>query len=368
MKVPFLDVKRRTVRFRDSYFLAIERVLKSSHFIFGSEIEALEQKLARFIGVKHAVGCASGTDAITLSLMCLGLPKGTEVITQANTCVPTVTGILRAGLVPVLAEIDSETCMIDPKSVQTLITPKTRVLLPVHLYGNSAPVLALKEIAKAHDLFLIEDGAQSIGATLGEKKLGSFGDLSCLSFYPTKNLGALGDGGMVFTDRDDWAIVLRRQRNYGQQSKYSYVDEGINSRLDELQASLILSHFEFLESDLKRRTQIANYYSDSFAPLRNRLEVPRLVEGSRSAFHLYPVFTKNRSALSEYLAGHGVATSVHYPEAIYEVPLFKDLHRGSSGVAAAKSKQVLSLPLYPEMTDEEVKYVSQKVLEFHETK
>jgi dTDP-4-amino-4,6-dideoxygalactose transaminase len=357
MQVPFLDLKRATAALRPDIDKAISRVLDSGWFILGGEAEAFEKEFAASCSRRHAIGVASGTDAVELAIRVLDLNPGDEVITQANTCVPTVVGIERAGATPVLCDADPETGSIDLESLSRTITPRTRVIVPVHLYGRCADVDRILEIADQRDLLVVEDCAQAHGAGFRGRAAGTFGVLGCFSFYPTKNLGAVGDAGVVVTDDDHLAHRLRRLREYGQERRYVHVERGINSRLDELQAAVLRVKLHHADAAAERRREIGSIYDDALtdAGLRPLAMGPDRTHGR----HLYVVRAQNRARAQERLAAAGVGTAVHYPHAIHQYEPYASLgeKRDLRG-AEQLSEHVLSLPLFPELLDDEIAHVA----------
>jgi dTDP-4-amino-4,6-dideoxygalactose transaminase len=355
MQVPFADLKRGTVALRAELDAAAARVLDSGWYVLGEEGRAFEQEFAAFVGSGFAVGVANGTDAIELALRALGIGPGDEVITQANTCVPTVAGIERAGAAAVLCDVEPEAGTMDPESVRAAIGARTRAIVPVHLYGQCADVDAILEVAG--DIPMIEDCAQAHGAELRGRAAGTMGTLGCFSFYPTKNLGALGDGGTVTTSDEALAERLRLLRQYGQTDRYHHEERGVNSRLDELQAAFLRVKLAHLRAGNERRAAIAAAYDEALAGTEAR-PLARLPE-RRHVFHLYVAELPDRDAFQERLADAGVGTLVHYPEPVHGHPPYRSLGDGPVTLSNAErlAKHVVSLPLYPELTDEEVHHV-----------
>jgi dTDP-4-amino-4,6-dideoxygalactose transaminase len=303
------------------------------------------------------IGVASGTEAIQLALNACGISSGDEVITAPNTCVPTVAAITASGARPVFADVDSASFNLDPGKVQRAITSKTKAIVPVHLYGQGADMGRLIDLARANKLVLIEDAAQAHGATYRGRMLGRLGDAGCFSFYPSKNLGAYGDGGAVVTDDDGIAERVRLLRNYGQSQRYYHKTKGINSRLDELQAAILRAKLPALDDWNRRRREIALTYSTE---IRNpALSLPVEQDYGRSNFHLYVVRCSRRAALQEHLSARGIETLMHYPVPVHLQEAYSDLGHvaGDYPVAERCADQVLSLPLFPEMTREEVQRV-----------
>jgi dTDP-3-amino-3,4,6-trideoxy-alpha-D-glucose transaminase len=351
--VPFLDLTRETVAFRDRIDAAIDRVLGSGVFVLGPEVEAFETLFARYCGRPYAVGVASGTDAIAIALRAAGVEPGDEVIAPANTCVPTIAGIEQAGAVPVLADAESTTYGLDPTSFEHAISDRTRAVVVVHLYGKVGDWDAIAAIARARGLILVEDAAQAHGASHGGKRAGCLGDVAAFSFYPTKNLGALGDAGAVVTGDSAIAERARRLRTYGEQRRYESVETGWNSRLDPLQAAVLQEKLTWLDARNARRATLARRYRAALDGL------PGLVlpgSDDSDAHHLFVIQVENRAPLRARLAERGIGTLVHYPIPIHRHPAYERLGRTRVplDVSERLSDRVLSLPLYPELDESEV--------------
>lgn len=362
-RVPFLDLRRELEEMRPEIEAAIARVLTAGQLILGEEVERFETAFAAACGARHAVGVASGTDAITIALQAVGIGPGDEVITVANTCVPTIVGIEQAGAVPVLVDPDSTTFTIDPERAEQAITPRTRALVPVHLYGQMADMRALVELCESRGLALVEDCAQAHGARFHGAPAGSFGHAASFSFYPTKNLGALGDGGAVVSSDEQVATRARMLRTYGEQKRFVHVIRGRNSRLDALQAAVLAAKLPRLESRNERRRALARRYSEAFA--ETDLVLPTEASGRYHVYHLYVVRSADRDGFRGRLEGRGVQTAVHYPLPVHLQPAYRDLGRrdASLSVAEALATEIVSLPLYPELTDEEVSWCIEAVLD-----
>jgi dTDP-4-amino-4,6-dideoxygalactose transaminase len=359
--VPFLDLTRETERLRPELDEAIGRVLASGRYILTDEVESFEAAFAAYCGTSHAVGVASGTDAITIALLSAGAGPGDEVITAPNTCIPTIVGIERAGAVPVLADVDPETYTLDPEQVERRITPRTRAILPVHLYGQPADLDALAAIADRHGLLLVEDCAQSHGACWEGRRTGSVGVAAAFSFYPTKNLGALGDAGAVVTSDDEVAERARLLRNYGERARFEHVLHGLNSRLDALQAAILAAKLPHLEDANSRRRELARQYDRLLAG--TSLVTPRRASGGDHVFHLYVVQAGARETFREMLDGAGVATAVQYPTPVHRQPAYTTLDVGGGfPVAEHLAQRVVSLPLSADHTDAEVDAVAQAAI------
>lgn len=340
---------------------AVDRVLSSGWFILGPELEAFEARFAAYVGVKHAVGVASGTDAIELALRAAGVGPGDEVITVSHTAVATVCAVERAGATPVLVDIDPATYTMDPSHVEAAITPRTAAILPVHLYGQTADMTALEATARRHKLLLIEDCAQAHGAMHRGRMAGSIGKLAAFSFYPTKNLGAYGDAGAVATDDADLAGRLRRLRNYGQEERHLHVEPGINSRLDELQAAILAVKLQHLDEHNEIRRRLATTYRDSISGAT----LPAVDERDRHAYHLFVVRHPSREAMRAWLERRGVGTAVHYPKAIHQQPAYRHLQARLPETEKAV-EEIVSLPMYVGLSVKEARHVGGLISEFAE--
>jgi dTDP-4-amino-4,6-dideoxygalactose transaminase len=350
--VPFLDLGRQAAATRAELEDAFATVLSSGRFVGGPALERFEAEFAAYCGADHAVGVNSGTDAIALALRGLGIGPGDEVITPANTCVATVTGIVGAGATPVLADVDEETWTLDAASAEAAVTERTRALLPVHLYGQCADLEPLAELARANGLNLVEDAAQAHGAEYGGKRAGAVGDAAAYSFYPTKNLGALGDAGAVVTSNPELAEELWRLRSHGERAEARgiAVAPGVNSRLDEVQAEVLRRRLTRLDAGNERRRQLAARYLDELA----RVGLPMEAPGRVHAWHLFVVLAEDRDTFRAGLRERGVETLVHYPEPIHSPPAYRELGGDSPlTVSERLCERVVSLPLYPELTDDE---------------
>ncbi len=363
--IPFNDFKKKYRDNKKAIDAAIRRVLRRGWFILGVEGEEFEKKFAEFAGLKHVYGVNSGTDAIFLALRALGVGKGDEVITTPHTATPTISAIRMAGATPVFVDIDLATYNINPKNIEAKITKRTKVILPVHIYGHPADMGAIMRVARKHKLFVVEDVAQAVGARIGKRMVGTFGDIACFSFYPTKNLGAFGDGGAVGTNSKELAERMWQLRNYGEVAKYKNAIEGINSRLDEMQAALLSWSLTKLPSWNKKRAQIACRYLKAFSYLPIVLP-PAEDRAHHPVWHLFVIRTKERSALQEHLKKCGIATSVHYPMLVpaQEAYRFLKYKIGMFPNAEAISGEILSLPIYPELSVADQQAVINAVKDF----
>jgi len=357
--IPFLDLARQHAALRAELMDAAGRVLDSARFILGPEGEALEQDLAKHVGVAHAIGVASGTDALRLALAAVGVGHGDEVITTAFSFVASASTIVMAGATPVFVDIDPATFALEAEGVARAITPRTRAIVPVHLYGHAAAIDRIAELGRAHGVAVVEDAAQAIGATYAGRPLGAWGDAACLSFYPTKNLGACGDAGMILTNRSDLAERLRRLRHHGDGGRYRHLELGYSSRLDDLQAALLRVKLGRLEAWTAARRRIAARYHDALAGLPLTLPIER--EPARHVYHLYTIRHRQRDALAKTLSQLGVGTAVHYPIAVPGQPMFGLPAERQWPEATRASREVLSLPCYAELTDDEVNQVARAV-------
>jgi dTDP-3-amino-3,4,6-trideoxy-alpha-D-glucose transaminase len=359
LMIDFNSLKAMHALLADELNVAVQRVLSSGWYILGPELEAFEAAFAAYHGVTHAVGVASGTDAIELTLRAAGIGPGDEVITVSHTAVATVCAIERAGATPVLVDIDPATYTMNPASAEAAITPRTRVLLPVHLYGHPADMAALGDVAARHHLLLIEDCAQAHGARDGERLVGTFGQVAAFSFYPTKNLGALGDGGAVITNDAQIAGRLRRLRNYGQVSRYEHAERGINSRLDEIQAAILRVKLAHLDEHNAARRELAACYGKRL----KRVTLPVERAGAFHVYHLYVIRHSQRDALREALKIHGVGTLIHYPTPVHRQPAYADLGYGPGSLPITEqiAGEILSLPMYVGLTPADIDTVAQAV-------
>lgn len=337
---------------------AIRDVLESGSYILGPKLAEFEKKLSAYCGANFAVGVNSGTDAIVLSLKALNIGPGDEVITVAHTAIATISAIIAVGATPVLVDIDAEYWTIDSYSIESAITGKTKAIIAVHIYGQSIDIKEILRITKQHSLYLIEDCAQSVGTMFDGKVVGSFGDFGCFSFYPTKNLGAIGDGGMVVTNDQFLAERVRRIRQYGWNQQRQTCEVGINSRLDEIQAAILLTKLKYLDEDNHKRNVIANQY---LTKIKNqKFILPRVRLNSFHSFHLFPVLCETRDDAIAALGQKLINVGVHYYPACHEAEGYKDKIRiGASGLNVTEkiSEKVMSLPMYPELATSDIEEI-----------
>jgi dTDP-4-amino-4,6-dideoxygalactose transaminase len=353
VSVPFLDLARETSRLRAELDLAIDRVLGSGRFVLTDELTAFEDAFAAYCETDHAIGVASGTDALTIALLAAGVRPGDEVITAANTCVPTIVGIERAGATPVLADVDPITYTLDPEQVERRITPRTRAVVPVHLYGQPADVASLVNLCERRGLLFVEDCAQSHGARADGRRTGSIGAAAAFSFYPTKNLGALGDGGAVVTSDPDVAERARLLRNYGERGRFEHVLRGFNSRLDSLQAAVLAAKLPHLDAANARRRALAALYDEALAA--SAVVIPATAPGRDHVFHLYVVQVDERDRFREQLDRARIGTAVQYPTPVHRQPAYRELDvPGGFPVSERLTARIVSLPLSADHTEAEI--------------
>ena len=354
--INFLDLKKINKQYRSELIDACTRVIDSGWYICGNELKKFEQNFALFCGTKYAIGVANGLDALILVLRAwkeLGkLKDGDEVIVPSNTYIASILAISANDLKPVLVEPNIETYNIDPLRIEQAITSNTRVILPVHLYGQLADMPAIMKIAKQHGLLVLEDSAQAHGASLNGKKAGNWGDAAGFSFYPGKNLGALGDGGAITTNHDELAQTIKALRNYGSHKKYENLYQGVNSRLDEIQAAMLRVKLPYLEAETIRRQHIAKTYRSGIVnPL---VTLPNVIDELAHVWHLFVVRCEKREALQAYLTEQGIQTLIHYPVAPHKQQAYSQWNSLSLPFTEEIHQQVLSLPLDPTMSDESV--------------
>jgi dTDP-4-amino-4,6-dideoxygalactose transaminase len=345
---------------------AMTRVLEGGNYVLGSEVETFERAFADYCGVAHAVGVGSGTDALILALKALDIGPGDEVITVSHTALATVAAILATGATPVLVDIDEVYYTLDPAKIEEVVTPRSKAIVAVHLYGQSADMDAISAIGRRHSLRIVEDCAQAAGGRYRGKRIGSFGNVACFSFYPTKNLGGIGDGGMVVTGDPDLAARVRRLRQYGWDEARQPREIGLNSRLDPLQAAILGVKLPHLDADNARRAAVARGYDAAFAELP--LTVPAAREDASHVYHLYVVACDDRAAMMTHLAEQQVGAAIHYPEPVHRQ------HGYAERVVVAKSGlpvteklagRILSLPIYPELADDDAQRVTAAVGGFY---
>ncbi|PLX82027.1 MAG: erythromycin biosynthesis sensory transduction protein eryC1 [Desulfuromonas sp.] len=356
MQIPMVDLRIQYQQLKTEIDQALAAVLDSTQFILGSEVTAFEQEIAMFLGVRHAVGVASGTDALHLALLAAGVGPGDEVITSPFTFIATAEAIAYVGATPVFVDIDPQTFNIDPVKIAQAITSRTKVVLPVHLFGQPADLLPLQELCKKNGLLLVEDCAQSCGADYAGTMTGAWGDLGCFSFFPSKNLGCFGDGGLVTTNDDKLAEQLRVLRNHGSRERYHHAIIGVNSRLDSLQAAVLRVKLKQLERFNRQRRTNAHRYSQQLAALG--IITPFEDGKGTHVYHQYTILVEDRELLQQALTAAGVSSAIYYPIPLHRQEVFADACAGLSlPVTEDVACRCLSLPIYPELNEEQIERV-----------
>ena len=368
LKVPFLDLALQYHSIQEELETAALRTLRSGRYIMGNEVVEFERRFAEYTGSRYAIGVASGTDAIQLALRALGIGPGDDVLSVANVSAPTVCAILATGARPVLIDIDPKTFNMDPNRLADYLNKSSdrnqiKAIVPVHLYGRSADMKSIMEIANQFEIKVVEDASQAHGATTGESKAGTIGEIGCFSLYPTKNLGACGDAGVIVTNDPLVAEKLQMLRNYGERSRYDNSLIGFNSRLDEIQASLLNVKLKHLTRWTERRRQIACKYNQSLGKLGINAPGDSMENLAGHVYHLYVIQVANREQFQSDLMQLGVGTAVHYPKPIHHQLAFQGVcvTDGALGVTEQACRTIVSLPLYPEMTDEAVEMVCDSI-------
>jgi len=363
--IPYIPFLHTDARLRDQYIEQFKAFLTDKNYILGHHVADFERSWAAYCQTRFAIGVGNGFDALLLGMKALGIQEGDEVIVPAHTFAASVLPVLHCGARPVLAEVDPETCNIDPAKVRERISPSTRAIMAVHLYGNPCDLDALTTLCQQHDIWLLEDNAQAHGATYHGCKTGSFGVLSATSFYPVKNLGALGDGGAVNTDDERLNKKLRLLRSYGSHDKHEFTYAGFNSRLDALQAMMLQTKLDHLDAWITERRSIAQWYRKGLQGLPNvRLLSP--TPGSNPSYHIFPIFCKKRDELRAYLSDHGVQTLRHYPNPYHLERAFQRLGYKADDFAITEAlcQEEISLPVYPGLSMEDVLYVCEVIRKF----
>jgi dTDP-4-amino-4,6-dideoxygalactose transaminase len=371
-KIQMVDLKTQYEKIKTEVDSAIQQVIENTTFINGPEVKSFQADLEKYLGVKHVIPCANGTDALQIAMMALDLKPGDEVITANFTYVATAEVIALLGLTPVLVDVYPDTFDINIEAIEKAITPKTKAIVPVHLFGQCANMEAIMQLALKHKLYVIEDTAQAIGADFtfrnGEtKKAGTIGTVGCTSFFPSKNLGCYGDGGAIYTNDDVLAAKLRMIANHGQSVQYVHDSIGVNSRLDSIQAAILRVKLKHLDEYAAARNKAADYYDKAFANHPN-LKTPVRVKNSNHVFHQYTLQLKNvdRSALREFLSANGVPAMIYYPIPLHMQKAYTDARykAGDFPVTEALCASVISLPMHTELTEDTLSYVTSKVLAF----
>jgi len=358
IRVPYLDLKAQYQSIKPEIDAAIARVLESCQFVLGSEVASFEQEFARYSGTTECIALNSGTSALHLALLAAGVGPGDEVVTVPFTFVASVSAVVYTGARPVLVDIDPRSFTIDVAAIEKAITPRTKVILPVHLYGQTADMDPIMEIARRHRLIVIEDAAQAHGAQYKGRPAGSIGDIACFSFYPGKNLGAYGEGGAVTTNNPEFARTIRMLRDWGQDRKYHHVLRGYNYRMEGFQGAILGVKLRHLEAWTAARRRVVSKYNQLLAD--SGMETPREMPWGRHVYHVYTVRTRERTSLQQALESAGIQTGVHYPVPVHLQPAYSDLGYGPGSFPESEkaASEVLSLPLYPEMVDDQIEQVS----------
>ncbi|MEJ6506108.1 MAG: DegT/DnrJ/EryC1/StrS family aminotransferase [Crocinitomicaceae bacterium] len=370
-KIEMVDLVSQYEKIKSTVLPLFEEIMSKAQFINGQEVAAFQNELQDYLGVRHVIPCANGTDALQISLMALGLKPGDEVITPSFTYIATTEVIALLGLTPVFVEVDPDTFCIDPDAVKQAITSKTKAIVPVHLYGQSADMEPLMQIAKANNLFIIEDNAQGIGAEYDfssglRLKTGAIGDIGCTSFFPSKNLGCFGDGGAICTNNDDLAIKIRMIANHGQSKKYHHDVVGCNSRLDNLQAGVLRIKLRELDGYIASRQKAASFYDEAFKENEN-IEIPFQSESSSHVFHQYTIKLKgvNRDDLQDFLKEKNIPSMIYYPIPAHKQKMFVHFNLVCELPKTDQlTEQVISLPMHTELEQEQLDFITQEVLNF----
>ncbi len=360
--IPIVDLKREYIQIKTEVNEAIHRVLDKQWFILGEEVKKFEREFSEYVSAKYSIGVNSGSDALYLAVKSLGIGNGDEVITVSHTFVSTADAIVRNGAKPVFVDIDSETYIMDVAQVEDKITKRTKAIIPVHLYGHPADMDPIMELAKKYNLFVIEDACQAHGAEYKGEKVGAIGDLGCFSFYPSKNLGAYGNGGMIVTNNEELAKKLRMLRNYGQSQKYYYDFMGVNSRLDEIQAAVLRVKLKHLDEWNEKRRNVAKLYNELLKDSNVILPIEK--DYAKHVYHLYVIRSTNRDKLQRYLSQNGIQTQIHYPLPVHKQKSYLDLgFRAYLPVTEKICCEILSLPMHPWLNQGEVEFISRKIKE-----
>ncbi len=371
MKVEFVDLKKQYLSIKTEINKAMASVIENTAFIKGKNVENFERDFAELIKIKHCIGVGNGTDALVIALRSLNIGVGDEVITVANSFIATSEAITAIGARVVFIDADSQTYNIDVKKIEEKITSKTKAIIPVHLYGQPADMLEIVSIAKKHNLFIIEDSAQAHLAEYQNvdgswQKVGTFGDLSTFSFFPGKNLGAYGDAGAVVTNNDNLAEKVRKFANHGRIAKYNHEFEGYNSRLDGLQSAILNVKLKYINIWTERRREVARKYSELFSTVP-QIITPYVNHKTKPAWHLYVIQAQKRDELQKFLKENGIATGIHYPIALPNLQAYQYLGHNESDfpIASRLQNEILSLPIFPEITQQEIEFVANNIKKFY---
>ncbi len=361
MKVKMLDLSREYKTYKKDYLNVIENVFNQGAFILGPIVEEFENDFAEYMNIKHVCGVGNGTDALRIALLACGIKKGDEVITTPFTFVATAETIAQTGAKVIFADIDEETLNIDPDEILKKITPQTKAILPVHLYGNPCDMDRIMEMSEKHNLIVIEDCAQSIGSLYKNKQTGSFGKCGCFSFFPTKNLGCAGDGGAIITNDEEINMKIRMLRAHGAAKKYVHRIEGFNSRLDAIHAAMLNFKLKLINSKNERRREIANIYNKI---INNKIVRQKTQNNGQHVYHQFTIITEKRNELRDFLKKQNIDTAIHYSIPLHKQEVFSDYKNEIYPISEKAVNRVLSLPIYPELKDEETIYVAEKINDF----
>jgi dTDP-4-amino-4,6-dideoxygalactose transaminase len=364
MAVPFIDLKKQYLAIKDEVLAAVAQSFESTQFVLGKEVAAFEEEFAAYCGAPYAVAVNTGTSALHLAFLACGIGPGDEVITVPFTFVATAAAIEYTGAKPVFVDIDPTTYTMDPGQIESVITARTRAIVPVHLYGQAADLDSIRDIARRHGLLVIEDAAQAHGAEYKGQRCGSIGDLGCFSFYPGKNLGAYGEGGIVTTNSPEFARTIRILRDWGAEKKYEHVLKGFNYRMDGVQGAILRVKLRYLDGWTEARRAHAAAYADALQD--SGLCLPTQTSGNRHVYHVYAVLNAQRQDFIQALHARGVQTGIHYPTPIHLLPAYTELgyKAGDFPVSERIASQEVSLPMFPELTPAQITEVSEAVLEF----
>lgn len=370
-KIQMVDLVSQYDEIKSEVNEAITNVIEKAQFINGPEVKEFQNELENYLGVKHVIPCANGTDALQIALMSLGVNPGDEVITPSFTFIATTEVIALLGIKPVFVDVDKDTFCIDPSKIEAAITPKTKAIIPVHLYGQASNMNEIMELAKKHNLSVIEDNAQAIGSdyhlSTGDVKTGAIGDIGCTSFFPSKNLGCYGDGGAIFTNNDELAAQMRMIVNHGQSKRYYHDVVGCNSRLDSIQAAVLRIKLRKLDQYIDARRKVADYYDRYFAAY-DQIQTPVRANDSRHVFHQYTMILNgvDRDALNAFLAERDVPSMIYYPVPAHKQKMFAHFNSASTELPITDwlTERVLSLPIHTEMEEEQLEYICSSIAEF----
>ena len=366
MNVPFVDLKAQYQNIKLEIDAAIQSVIIDTAFVSGKYAKIFEEEFANYCGVNHCVAVGNGTDALIIALKAIGIKSGDEVITAANSFIATSEAITAAGGKVVFVDCHPDYYTIDVGKIEEKITEKTKAIIPVHLYGQPADMDAINALAKKHNLFVIEDAAQAHGAMYKGKRIGTFGDIACFSFYPGKNLGAYGDAGAIITKNEDIATKSRMLANHGRIEKYNHEFEGINSRMDGIQAAVLSVKLKYLNEWSEKRRKLVYLYNELLKNVGD-IVTPLELGETLPVYHLYVIRTQKRDSLKHYLAENNISSGIHYPIALPNLKAYTYLEHkpGDFPVSSRYQSEILSLPIFPEMTEDHVKYVSDSIMEFY---